>query len=45
MFNRLHHFIASIANGTIFGGSRIGRLIGWCVSAAILLALLFFMSR
>jgi hypothetical protein len=45
MFNRVSHLIAAIANGTVFGGSRVGRIIGFLVSITVLLALLFFMSR
>ena len=45
MFMRLQSLIAKIANGTIFGGSRIGRVIGWTFSFVVLGGFLYLMSR
>lgn len=42
---RLQSLIAKIANGTIFGGSRVGRIIGWTFSIFLLGGFLYMMSR
>lgn len=45
MFMRIQSLIAKIANGTIFGGSRIGRIVGWSFSIVVLGGFLYMMSR
>ncbi len=42
---RLQSMVAKVANGTIFGGSRVGRLVGWTFSLLVLGGFLYLMSR
>lgn len=42
---RIQALIAQIANGTIFGSSRIGRFLGFFVSMVVLGGFLYLMSR
>ncbi len=45
MLMRAQSLIAKIANGTIFGASRMGRIIGWGFSIVVLGGFLYMMSR
>jgi hypothetical protein len=42
---RLQALIAKIANGTIFGSSLVGRIVGWTFSFVVLGGFLYLMSR
>jgi len=37
--------LSSFINGSLFGGSRIGRVLGWAVSVAILSTILYLLSQ
>lgn len=40
----VHRVISSISNGTVFGGSRIGRILGYILSVGVLVGFLYLMS-
>ncbi len=42
---RIQALVARVANGTIFGSSKIGRVVGWAFSIVVLGGFMYAMSR